>query len=186
MNKLQERRVSLGLTQPDVSRELRKVDPRMDVGMVSRFERGACLPTAAVLKALCTTLQAPVSELYDAEDMAAMEKQNGGETIVEPTESAEKIMEFLLFGADLARTRRELCYLTGWPDRMVRQAIEDARRATGGDGPFIVAAANGRGYYLTRDPDEVEAHYRSEYARAMSILVRTKGERRFLKKRGRL
>lgn len=44
MNKLQERRVFLGLTQPDVSRELRKVDPRMDVGMVSRFERGACLP----------------------------------------------------------------------------------------------------------------------------------------------
>ena len=35
-------------------------------------------------------------------------------------------------------------------------------------------------------PDEIEAHYRSEYARAMSILVRTKSERRFLKKRGRL
>ena len=52
MNNLQERRVFLGLTQPDVSRELRKVDPRMDVGMVSRFERGACLPTAAVLKRL--------------------------------------------------------------------------------------------------------------------------------------
>ena len=56
MNKLQERRVFLGLTQPDVSRELRKVDPRMDVGMVSRFERGACLPTAAVLKRLTEVL----------------------------------------------------------------------------------------------------------------------------------
>ena len=92
MNKLQERRVFLGLTQPDVSRELRKVDPRMDVGMVSRFERGACLPTAV----------------------------------------------------------------------------------------------GGRGYYLTDDPDEIDRHYHGEYARAMSILVSTKGERRYLKKRGRL
>jgi hypothetical protein len=70
MNNLQERRVFLGLTQPDVSRELRKVDPRMDVGMVSRFERGACLPTAAVLKRLTEVLQASVSDLYGAEDMA--------------------------------------------------------------------------------------------------------------------
>ena len=88
--------------------------------------------------------------------------------------------------ADLARTRGELCRLTGWPDRTVRQAIEDARRASGDDGPFIVTAVGGMGYFLTKDPDEIEAHYRSEYARAMSILVRTKGERRFLKKRGRL
>lgn len=72
MNKLQERRVFLGLTQPDVSRELRKVDPRMDVGMVSRFERGACLPTTAVLKRLTEVLQASVSDLYSTEDMAAM------------------------------------------------------------------------------------------------------------------
>ena len=100
--------------------------------------------------------------------------------------NAEKIMEFLLYGAEFAQTRNDLCRLIGWPDRTVRQAIEDARRASGDDGPFIVAAVNGGGYYLTRDPDEVEAHYRSEYARAMSILVRTKGERRFLKKRGRL
>ena len=36
------------------------------------------------------------------------------------------------------------------------------------------------------DPDEIERHYHGEYARAMSILVSTKGERRYLKKRGRL
>ena len=186
MNKLQERRVFLGLTQPDVSRELRKVDPRMDVGMVSRFERGACLPTAAVLKALCAALQASVSELYDTGDIAAMEEQNGGELTLEPTENAKTLVAFLRYGAEQARTRGELCRLTGWPDRTVRQAIEDARRAAGEDGPFIVTAAAGRGYYLTADADEIDRHYHGEYARAMSILVSTKGERRYLKKRGRL
>ena len=100
--------------------------------------------------------------------------------------NAEKIMEFLLYGAEFAQTRNDLCRLTGWTDRVVRHAVEDARRASGDDGPFIVTAVGGMGYFLTNDPDEIEAHYRSEYARAMSILVRTKGERRFLKKRGRL
>lgn len=186
MNKLQERRVFLGLTQPDVSRELRKVDPRMDVGMVSRFERGACLPTAAVLKRLTEVLQASVSDLYGAEDMAAMEEQNGGEVTAEPTENAKTLAAFLRYGAEQAQTRGELCRLTGWTDRVVRQAVEDARKAAGDDGPFIVTAVGGRGYYLTDDPDEIDRHYRGEYARAMSILVSTKGERRYLKKRGRL
>ena len=52
MNRLQERRLSLGLSQPEVSQRLKAVDPRMDVGMVSRFERGVCLPTAEILRAL--------------------------------------------------------------------------------------------------------------------------------------
>lgn len=44
----------------------------------------------------------------------------------------------------------------------------------------------GKGYFLSRNADEIERHYRGEYSRAMAILVRTKGERKFLKKAGRL
>ena len=58
-------------------------------------------------------------------------------------------------------------------------------KATGGGGQMLICVG-GRGYYLTDDPDEIERHYHGEYARAMSILVSTKGERRYLKKRGRL
>ena len=58
------------------------------------------------------------------------------------------------------------------------------RRKPGDD--LRQTAVGGRGYYLTDDPDEIDRHYRGEYARAMSILVSTKGERRYLKKRGRL
>ena len=71
-------------------------------------------------------------------------------------------------------------------DRTVRKLIEEARREETEDGPFIVNACEGKGYFLARNADEIERHYRGEYSRAMAILVRTKGERKFLKKAGRL
>ena len=69
MNRLQERRMALGLTQPQVSARLKETEPRADVGMVSRYEKGVCLPTADQLKALENVLGAPRTELYDAEDL---------------------------------------------------------------------------------------------------------------------
>lgn len=44
--------MALGLTQPQVSARLKETEPRADVGMVSRYEKGVCLPTADQLKAL--------------------------------------------------------------------------------------------------------------------------------------
>ena len=69
MNRLQERRMALGLTQPQVSARLKETEPRADVGMVSRYEKGVCLPTADQLKALEDVLGASRTELYDAEDL---------------------------------------------------------------------------------------------------------------------
>ena len=45
MNRLQERRLALGLTQPQVSARLKEVEARADAGVVSRYENGVCLPT---------------------------------------------------------------------------------------------------------------------------------------------
>lgn len=78
MNRLQERRLSLGLSQPEVSQRLKAVDPRMDVGMVSRFERGVCLPTAEILRALETVLQAPRTELFTNDDLDAYPRERTG------------------------------------------------------------------------------------------------------------
>lgn len=69
MNRLQERRMALGLTQPQVSAKLKETEPRADVGMVSRYEKGVCLPTASQLKALEAVLGAARTELYDPEDL---------------------------------------------------------------------------------------------------------------------
>ena len=70
MNRLQERRMALGLTQPQVSARLKETEPRADVGMVSRYEKGVCLPTPDQLKTLEDVLGASRTELYDAEDLA--------------------------------------------------------------------------------------------------------------------
>ena len=74
MNRLQERRMALGLTQPQVSARLKETEPRADVGMVSRYEKGVCLPTADQLKALEDVLGASRTELYDAEDLDRQQK----------------------------------------------------------------------------------------------------------------
>lgn len=68
-NRLQERRLALGLTQPQVSARLKEIEARADVGMVSRYEKGVCLPTEAQLAALEGVLQADRMALYDAEDL---------------------------------------------------------------------------------------------------------------------
>lgn len=99
---------------------------------------------------------------------------------------AERVLGALGFGEKNSKTRSQLCFELNMTDRNLRQAIEDARCMETEDGPFIVTSCMGRGYFLTHDAGEIERHYRGEYARAMSILVRTKGERRFLKKEGRL
>lgn len=100
------------------------------------------------------------------------------------TNDIQRLLSVLGYGEDKAMTRGALCALLGLPDRAVRKLIEEARREETEDGPFIVTAD--KGYFLAADADEIERHYRGEYSRAMAILVRTKGERKFLKKAGRL
>ena len=87
MNRLQETRVLLGLTQPQVSAKLKSVEPRADVGMVSRYEKGVCLPTKDQLYALEDLYGVPRTELYDLEDLDLL-----GLPAVEsePTEESEK------------------------------------------------------------------------------------------------
>lgn len=68
-NRLQERRIELGLTQPQVSERLKETEPRADVGMVSRYEKGVCLPTAEQLAALEELYGMERTSLYKAEDL---------------------------------------------------------------------------------------------------------------------
>lgn len=87
MNRLQERRMALGLTQPQVSAKLKETEPRADVGMVSRYEKGVCLPTASQLKALEEVLGVARTELYDPEDLDLLGVLPGGEAHNEASET---------------------------------------------------------------------------------------------------
>lgn len=87
MNRLQETRVLLGLTQPQVSAKLKSVEPRADVGMVSRYEKGVCLPTKDQLSALEDLYGVPRTELFDLEDLDLLGLPPASS---EPTEESEK------------------------------------------------------------------------------------------------
>ena len=89
-NRLKERRAELKLSQPQVSAELKKIEPHIDAGMVSRYEHGVCLPTPAQLEGLETVLQADRAALYDLEDLDLLGAIRGHTE--PPTEESEHIM----------------------------------------------------------------------------------------------
>ena len=80
----------MGLTQPQVSARLKEIEPRADVGMVSRYEKGVCLPTREQLEGLEEVLQADRLELFDAEDLDLLGVLRGRGEDRGPTEGSEK------------------------------------------------------------------------------------------------
>lgn len=179
MNRLQERRLALGLSQPDVSAKLKEIDPRMDVGMVSRFERGACLPTPLVLEGLERILQATRSDLFGADELGVIHILEAPKEAPSPT--TLMIQKAIPFGRLNAIKREALAKKLHMTDRKMREAIEQARS----EGLIIICECNGRGYYQSNDLDEISYQYRQDTSRAMSILKRRKPMRDLLKDAGR-
>lgn len=69
MNKLKAYREALNLHQQQVAKQLQTVEPRVDVGMVSRYENGVCLPPRNQLKKLEEIYHANRFELYPVHDL---------------------------------------------------------------------------------------------------------------------
>lgn len=180
MNRLQDRRLELGLTQPQVSEMLKEVDPRMDVGMVSRFERGACLPTLPVLEALETILQASRTELFGEDDLGAIpESEAAGGVSASPM--TVTLASVIPCGRRNAISREALAAKLGMSDRQMRKAVEEARN----EGLIILCECNGRGYYQSNDLNEIHCQYIQDTNRAMAILKRRKPMRQLLQQAGR-
>ena len=92
-----------------------------------------------------------------------------------------RVLKYLRQGRENARTRQELCILTGYSDRAVRNEIEELRR----NGHIIINNQDGKGYYLTDSLVEIERQYKQNRSRAMSILVQQKYLRSRLKAAGK-
>lgn len=178
MNKIKERRVELGLTQPELSAELKKVDPRIDVAMVSRFEQGVCLPTPAVAERIELVLQATMDELYGTDDELYSLRQNAEKSA---PDWINAFVAHIPLGKGNAVSRAQLSELTGLSDRAVRKMIQQARQY----GYLIINDCDGRGYFQSDNPDEWEKHYKRETARAMTVLRVRKCLRQRLKEAGR-
>ena len=181
MNHLKKRRLELGMSQAKLSDELKKVDSRMDVGMISRFENGVCLPLPNVLKAQETALQATAAELFSGEDLQAIGELAALPTTDEYSPEVKMLLSHLYHDKQAAMSRTALCAALHMPDRKVRELIEQARR----EGAIIINLSDGAGYYLSDDPDVWARQYQQDTSRALAILSRRKALRAQLKAAGR-
>lgn len=80
------------------------------------------------------------------------------------------ILRYLEIGKDKAKTREQLCELSGLCDRVVRREIEALRDK----GIIIINNQDGKGYYISEDVEEMQRQFRQNQARAMSILRQQK------------
>lgn len=178
MNNLKELRIAAGMKQSELAKICQQTDSRIEVGMISRFENGVCLPTPAVAKALASSLRCDISELYDVPEQMYLPGILASDAPVEPEIMDVTSLIAYLTEADKPIKRGELSVLMDRPDRMVRRIIEEARN----DGYLI--ANNGDGYFLATSLDDIRRHYNTENARAVSIFKRLRRCREILKQEG--
>ncbi len=165
MNSIKERRLALGMTQPQLSAKLRAFDPRIDTGMVSRFEQEVCFPTEAVMKGLEMALQADRSELYSELELSIIPSENSK---ISPITA--RIAEIVPFGRTKAISREELANRLNLSDRQMRQAVSLARR----EGLVIINDQGGSGYYRSDDVADMRRQLAQTHHRALSLLAQEK------------
>lgn len=68
---------------------------------------------------------------------------------------------------------REVGYVIS--DREIREAIQE-RRSSDSRGALIMSSSGASGYWMAQNIQEIQAHYREERSRALSILVRIRAQ----------
>lgn len=96
------------------------------------------------------------------------------------TEEME-VITFIPKGKKNAISRGALAASAGYSDRRVREIIVQLQQK----GYMICNMSGGEGYFIAADLDEIDAYYRQEKARAVSIFKRIKPMRQVLKLNGR-
>lgn len=173
MNNLKEIREIAGLSQKELAALVQEVEPRIDVGMISRFENGVCLPTPIVARTLARCLSTSVRNLFGEEGQTYIYEVSAEETPVEPLPFV--VEELVGELTEWPRSRRDLCEALDVTDRQLRRLIAEARSYG------YVIVNNGSGYYKTTDENEMAGFYRTEYSRAMSILKGLSPLKKYLK-----
>jgi transcriptional regulator with XRE-family HTH domain len=67
--RLKEIRLAQGIKQPQIVEQIRRIEPRIQVSDISRYETYLSLPTPAQLQIICQTLSADPDEIYTKEEM---------------------------------------------------------------------------------------------------------------------
>lgn len=84
------------------------------------------------------------------------------------------IIDYIPIGRDNAIGRKQLCQVTGLPDRLMRKAIERARR------DYAILNIDGSGYFQPAEGEAylVERWLRQERSREKSVRDATRGAKR--------
>ena len=180
MNNLKKLRIAAGMKQWELAKLCQQTDSRIEVGMISRFENGVCLPTLAVAKAIADALRVDVGELYGIPEQFMLEGFLSADVPIEPESMDVTNLISYLSECDRPIKRGALAVMMDCSDRELRRTIEEARNC----GYFVVNGGNGSGYFLARNTADIVQHFRIEQRRAMSILQRLKRAREVLKQEG--
>lgn len=166
MSRVRERREELGMKQNELLNLIRQVDPRMDIGTLSRIENGFVLPASEeCMAALEKALQAPRCDLFEGLEVFAIEdaKRPVGRITMMVADAVPE-------GKRNAISRKELAERLGVSDRRAREWLEIAKL----DGLAIANDQDGKGYYQPVTADECRRQYAQNRNRAMSILRQQK------------
>ncbi len=175
-NNIKAAREALGLGQKELAALAREIEPRIDVGMISRFENGVCLPTPIVAERLASALGVSSRDLFSPEGQEYLLNIRDAD---EPVEGLPFVLEDLMNElGSTPRTRRELCVALDISDRRLRKRIAEAREL----GYCIVN--QGDGYFIPEDLSDMKQFYFTERRRALSILRGLRRLRKYLKKMG--
>ena len=166
MNNVKQCREALRMTQRELLERLREVEPRMDIGTLSKIETGLCLPASEeVLTAMETALQANRSDLFD--ELAVFAVTGTKAPVGEITWLvADAVPE----GKDNAVSRQDLARKLGVGDRTMRRWVELARA----DGLVIVNDQDGKGYYQPTTEEELKRQLKQSENRTRSQLRQEK------------
>ena len=91
------------------------------------------------------------------------------------------IIDYIPFGRDNAISRRQLCTVTGLPDRVMRHEIEKARK------DYAILNIDGSGYFRPADGEAylTERWLKQERSREKSVRDSTRGAEKALLGRNR-
>lgn len=184
MNRIKEFREKAGLRQTDLAAVAKEVDSRIDAVMISNFERGLCLPTPAVKKALAEAMGVPECALYAMTEQSYLDEilQSAEMMMPEIPFVIEELIKTVGKGKEHPTDRRWLARELDVRDRVLRDRIACARKY----GFLICSTGDGRGYFLSDDINDIERYYHREKKRAMSILNGLVPFRKILKTENRL
>lgn len=175
MNNVKQYREALRMTQRELLERLQEVEPRLDIGTLSKIETGLCLPgSEELLEAMEIALQAHRSDLFSGLEVFAIEGRKapvGRITML----VADAVPE----GKENAIGRKDLAERLGVGDRTMRQWVELARL----DGLVVANDQDGNGYYQPATDAELKRQLAQNDHRAKTILAQNKHIRQRLRDR---